>query len=235
MDCSHLLRGFLRRIRLPQRRAFLYSLYTRNLPKNTRVTMPPSPDDFWVLIAPAADFDGIPTISVEDHEVPLPAYWRIVDLWKEGHTEEEIIQLFLPHIGTKILNAATHFIKGVADNQKRMDDCSKMSKRLSVPFKKSKKPSVYRATRIEARRDLEVVEATLKTATQQEKKLLNEALLLTQSKEALQKKKMNADERRKTVSAIDQEMKHVLRRHQEVEMQINHAKRLTVIHKACLA
>jgi hypothetical protein len=47
--------------------------------------------------------------------------------------------------------------------------------------------------------------------------------------------KLNAEERRKTMAAIDQQLKQALQKHTIVEAEITHAKTLTLIHKASLA
>ena len=193
-----------------------------------------SKNEFWIVTAPSRNFEGIPTISVCGNEVPLPAYWQIVDLVTEGKAEEEVVQCFIPHTGARTQQVVTKVVHVIAENQKLMEDRSKSSSRLSVAFKKAKRISAYRATKIEARRELDAAEAVLTTAQQHERKLLNDALLLEQRKDTLKDLKIGSDDRRKTVSAMDKEMKRILQKHEEVERQIKHAKRLTVIHKASL-
>ncbi|OAP57502.1 hypothetical protein AYL99_08240 [Fonsecaea erecta] len=191
--------------------------------------------DFWVVAAPSPNFDNVPTIQVATHEVPLPAYWRILGLLEDGKQEEEIIQVLMHHTGTKTRKIVTEIVDSVVENQRLITRPPKASGRLSVVFKKPRKISDYRATRIEARRELEAAEQRLETAKQKEKRVLNEALILSHRKEELKDIKMSRDERRRTTNAIEHQMKNVLQKHHDVEAEIDFAKRLTLIHKASLA
>ncbi|KIW35104.1 uncharacterized protein PV07_01822 [Cladophialophora immunda] len=192
--------------------------------------LPPSP-----VSSPSPNFDDVPTIQVATHEVPLPAYWRILGLLEDGKREEEIIQVLIHHTGTKTRRVVTEIVDSVVENQRLITGPPKSSGRLSVAFKKPRRISDYRASRIEARRELQAAEEKLETAKQKEKMVLNEALILSQRKEDLKDLKMSADEQRRTTSAIEHQMKHVLRKHHDVEAEIDFAKRLTLIHKASLA
>ncbi|EXJ70195.1 uncharacterized protein A1O5_06263 [Cladophialophora psammophila CBS 110553] len=194
-----------------------------------------SGSDFWVVAAPSPNFDNVPTIQVATHEVPLPAYWRILDLVEDGKREEEIIQVLLRHAGAKTRSVVAEIVGSVVENQRLITWPPKTSGRLSVAFKKPKKISDYRASRIEARRELQDAEEKLDTAKQKEKRILNEALILAQRKEELKDMKMTADERRRTTSAIEHQMRQVLQKHHDIEAEVKFAKRLTLIHKASLA
>ncbi|KAK5240740.1 hypothetical protein LTR40_013624, partial [Exophiala xenobiotica] len=175
---------------------------------------------FWLVAAPEPNFEKIATINVCNHEVPLPAYWRIVQLFMEGKTEREVVQLVIPHTGSKTLKVVTDVVNSIFENQRRIQAPSKTSNRPSVLFKKPKNVSAYRASRIEARRDLETAQVRLRDAKQQEEQLLNHALTLSRQKEQLQKQKMNSDDRRKTLATIENQMKQVLERHKNVEADI---------------
>ncbi|KAI1628771.1 hypothetical protein EDD37DRAFT_19365 [Exophiala viscosa] len=201
------------------------------------IPMSGEPGAFWIVTAPMPNFDEIATINISGHEVPLPAYWKIVDLVAQGKREEDIVKLVTQHTGARTLKVVTDVVKSVVENQRHIDTTatSSSSRRLSLPFARPKRVSAYRAARIEARRDLEAAEQKLKSAKDQEKKLLNNAIALTRERERLEKKNMTTDERRQTLSAIEDEMKVVLRRHKEVEAQVEYAKTLTVIHRASLA
>ncbi|KIY01423.1 uncharacterized protein Z520_02975 [Fonsecaea multimorphosa CBS 102226] len=194
-----------------------------------------SDSDFWVVAAPSPNFDDVLTIQVASHEVPLPAYWRILGLLEDGKREEDIVQVLLRHTGTKTRRIVTEIVDSIVENQRLITGPPRASGRLSVAFKKPRRISDYRATRIEARRELEAAEEKLETAKQREKRVLNEALILSQRKEELKDTKMTPDERRRTTRAIEHQMKHVLQKHHDVEAEINFAKRLTLIHKASLA
>ncbi|OAG35550.1 hypothetical protein AYO21_10289 [Fonsecaea monophora] len=191
--------------------------------------------DFWLVAAPCPNFDDVPTIRVATHEVPLPAYWRILGLLEDGKREEEIVQVLVRHTGTKARRIITEVVDSVVENQRLITGPPRPSGRLSVVFKKPRRISDYRATRMEARRELQAAEEKLETAKLKEKKVLNEVLILSQRMEDLKDKKMAPDERRKTTSAIEQQIEYVLQKHHDVEAEIAFAKRLTLIHKASLA
>ncbi|KAK4946971.1 hypothetical protein LTR10_014113 [Elasticomyces elasticus] len=195
------------------------------------------PGAFWIVTAPMPNFEDVATINVCNHEIPLPAYWKIVELVAQGRREKDIVQLVIQHTGVQTLKVVTDVVRSIAENQRQMDNSSisSSSSRLSLPFARPKRVSAYRAARLEARVDLEAAEQKLKSAKDQEKKLLNNAIALTRQRERLEKKSMASDERRQTVSAIEDEMKAVLRRHKEVEAEVEYAKSLTVIHRASLA
>ncbi|KAL2418117.1 hypothetical protein ABEF95_002255 [Exophiala dermatitidis] len=184
-------------------------------------------DSFWVVAAPSRNWDDIPTINVCGHEVPLPAYWKIVDLLEDGKGREDVVQSVILHTGRKTVQVVMGVVDSVAENQQLISRRATISNRLSMPFKKSKLISSSRNLRNESYRDSQALEA----ATQREKQLLNGALAIAHRKEQMTKRDMSPDDRRKTLSAIDHEMKQVLRRHQEVEAEIKKAKRLTALHK----
>ncbi|EXJ64393.1 hypothetical protein A1O7_00729 [Cladophialophora yegresii CBS 114405] len=194
-----------------------------------------SKSNFWLVAAPSPNFEDIPTIKIGDHEVPLPSYFLILGLVEPGRSEDEIVQNVMQHTGTKALNVLTEIVHNIAENQRLLSTSPKSSKRFSVALKKSKNISGNRASRVEARRALRVVEEQLETANQTEKKILNEAMILSQRKEELNSMKMTPEERLRTLDAVEQQMKQVLRKHHDVETEISHAQRLSVIHKASLA
>ncbi|KIV80643.1 hypothetical protein PV11_08131 [Exophiala sideris] len=181
------------------------------------------PGAFWIVTAPMPNFEDVATINVCNHEIPLPAYWKIVELVAQGRREKDIVQLVIQHTGVQTLKVVTDVVRSIAENQRQMDtsSISSSSSRLSLPFARPKRVSAYRAARLEARVDLDAAEQKLKT--------------LTRQRERLDEKSMASDERRQTVSAIEDEMKAVLRRHKEVEAEVEYAKSLTVIHRASLA
>ncbi|KAJ9609140.1 hypothetical protein H2200_006911 [Cladophialophora chaetospira] len=193
-----------------------------------------SASNFWLVAAPSQNFEDVPTINVGYHEVPLPAYFRLLSLVESGQSESDIVQDVIRHTGAKNLHVVTEIVSNVAENQRLLTGPPKSSNRFSMAFRKSKKLSDYRASRVEARRDLYAVEEQLETAKQTEKKVLNEALILSQRKEELKELKMTPEERRKTTSAIEQQMKQVLQKHRDVEAEIKNARRLSVIHKTSL-
>jgi chromosome segregation ATPase len=173
--------------------------------------------------------------------VPLSAYWRIVEQLTDGKSVAEVVQLVIQCTGIKTLKVVTQVVEKVAENlrqihadQRKALASTSTSTSTSVPSK-AKRVSTYRASRIEARRELEAAEKTLQEALAEEKKLVKTALSLSRRKEKLEEAKLSSADRRKTVGAIDQEMKQVLEMHKDVEVQIECAKRLTVIHKASLA
>ncbi|EXJ85557.1 hypothetical protein A1O1_05921 [Capronia coronata CBS 617.96] len=192
----------------------------------------PAPDSFWVVAAPSRNWDDIPTINVCNHEVPLPAYWKIFELLGQGQAKREVIQSVIRHSGFKTLQVVTEVVESVAQNQQLISRRSTMSNRLSIPFKKANRISIYKALKNETHWEVPIVEDTLSAAKQRERRLLNDALAIAQQKEQLNGKAMNPDERRNTASAINDEMKQVLRQHQEAESEINMAKRLTAAQKA---
>ena len=202
------------------------------------------------LLAPLPNYDNIPTINVCNHEVPLPAYWRILELLEKNKKEQQIIGLIVQESGFKTQRAVADIVKSIADNQRQLDGTAVAAKtsaaskpnRLSIFLsKKPKRVSAYRASRLEAQRDLNDAESKLDGAQKQEKQLLHTALVLARRKEKINNesnagsKSREDDERRKTVSAIDHEIKKTLQRHAEIETEIEYSKRLTVIHKASLA
>ncbi len=199
------------------------------------IAMSPEFEAFWLVAAPEPNFEEIATINVHNHEVPLPAYWRIVQLFMEGKTEEEVVRLVITHTGSKTLKVVTDVVNCIFENQRRIQAPSKTSNRPSVPFKKPKNVSAYRAARIEARRDLEAATVRLQDAKQQEKQLLNHALALSRQKEQLQEQKTDSDDRRKTLSGLENQMKQVLERHENIEADIEYATTLTILHRASLA
>lgn len=188
-------------------------------------------DSFWVVTAPLRNWDDVPTINVCTHEVPLPAYWKIVDLLTQGKARAEIVQSVILHTGIKTIQVVTDVVESVAENQRLISRRPPMSHRLSTPFKNANRISLYRPGRKGRNRELQEAEDTLEAAKQREKRLLGDALAISHKKEQLKESQMGPDERRKTASAIDHEMKQVLRRHQEVEIEIKSAKRLTALHK----
>ncbi|KIW73169.1 hypothetical protein PV04_01307 [Phialophora macrospora] len=206
-------------------------MFAQHFPPEFQFIQPPSSP----VGSPSPNFEDIPTIKVVDHEVPLPSYFLILDLVENGRSADEIVQDVMRHTGTKALNVVTDIVHSVAENQRLLASPPKSSKRFSVAIKKPKRISDYRAGRIEARRELQVVERQLETAKQTEKKILNEAMILSQRKEELNDMKMTPEEKRRTFAAVEQQMKQVLQKHRDVETEISHAKRLSVIHKASLA
>ena len=197
-----------------------------------------SSSNFWLVAAPSQNFEGNPTINVAGHEVPLPVYWELLDLVEHGRSQDDIVQDVVRHTGTKNLNVVGDIINSVAENQRLLAGRSvptRSSNRFSVTFKKPKQLSDYRASRIEARRELEAVQEKLETTKQTEKKLLNEAMILSQRKEDIKELKMTPDQRRKTIAAVEQQIKQVLEKHRKIEAEIDHGRRLTAIHKGSLA
>lgn len=97
---------------------------------------PTDSDTFWVVAAPSPNFDNIPTINVATFEVPLPAYWRILDLLAEGKPEAEIVKVVMHHTGTKTAHVVTEIVDSVAENQRLIRvgrrSSNKPSSRLSV-------------------------------------------------------------------------------------------------------
>jgi len=65
-------------------------------------------------------YDGIATIDVCGHEVPLPAYWRIVELWNEGKSEDGIVAKVSKFTGPDTVESIKQVVSHVVDNQKRM-------------------------------------------------------------------------------------------------------------------
>src|ERR1700744_6308207 len=123
--------------------------------------MAPSMSDesnLWLVAAPSQNFDDIPTIKVADHEVPLPAYFLIHGLVENGRSETQIVQDVVRHTGTKALNVVAEIVCNVAENQRLLTELPTPSKRFSVTLKRPKKISDSRASRIEARRELQAVE-----------------------------------------------------------------------------
>ncbi|EXJ92511.1 hypothetical protein A1O3_01063 [Capronia epimyces CBS 606.96] len=187
-------------------------------------------DSFWVVTAPSRNWDSMPTINVCDHEVPLPAYWKIVDLLVQGMAKEDIVHKVILHTGPKTLQVVTDVVESVAENQRLVSHRSTISNRSSTTPKKINRISSYHVGK-EVRCELQAAECSLEVAQQREKRLLNEALAIAHTKEELKGKEMSPDERRKTTFAIDHKMKQILRQHQEVETEIKSAKRLTAMHK----
>ena len=201
-------------------------------------TVMPSESNFWLVVAPSQNFEGTPTIEIGGHEVPLLSYWMISTLVEHGRPEDDIVRNVMRHTGTRALNVVTEIVSSITENQRLLSGPTatpRSSNRFSVAFMKPKKLSDYRASRIEARRELALVEEKLETAKQTEKKVLNEVMILSQRKEDLNGMRMTPDQRRKTLAEVEEQMKQVLQKHHNVETQIAHAKRLTAIHKASLA
>jgi len=189
------------------------------------------------VTVPRANFDNVATINIGKHEVPLSAYWRIVDLLTDGRSVAEVVQLVIQCTGFRTLKVVTQVVENVAENLRQIhaDQRKALASTSTSGPSKAKRVSTYRASRIEARRELEAADKTLQEALAEEKKLVKTALSLSRRKEKLEEAKLSSADRRKTVAAIDQEMKQVLEMHKDVEAQIECAKRLTVIHKASLA
>lgn len=202
-----------------------------------------SESNFWLVTAPSLNFEDVPTVMVATYEVPLPAYWSILDLVQTGKPEDEVVQVITRHTGTKTMNMVIEIVSSIAENHRLVVSetpppaapQTPAPNRFSVAFKKSKRISDYRASRLEARRELQMVEEQLETAKQTEKKILNEAMILSQRKEEIKDMKMTTVERVKALSAVEQQIKQALQKHRDVEAEISHAKRLSVIHRASLA
>lgn len=194
------------------------------------------------VTAPAANYDNVATINVCSHEVPLPAYWRIVDLLTVGKSVTEVVQLVIQDTGIRTQKVVTDVVESVAENERSIKAHSGTTSSSSMASSsgpstasKEKQPGVYRAARIEARRELEAAERSLEDAKGREKKLLKTALTLNQLMEKLRAQNANSPERRNRESTIGREMKQVLHMNKGVEAEIRYAKRLIVIHKASLA
>ena len=188
----------------------------------------PCDTNFWVVAAPSRNFDNVPTIRVAHHEVPLPTYWQILDLVEEGRPENEVVQGVLRHTGTKTFEVVMEIVRSIIENHCNMigPEPAKSSKRFSVAaFRKPKKQvSHYRASQIEARRESQDAEEKLESARQQERKVINSTLSLSQRKEEIKHMKMNMDERLRMTAEIDHQIKKALQKHHDIEAEINHAK-----------
>ncbi|KAL6240777.1 hypothetical protein RBB50_012341 [Rhinocladiella similis] len=188
-----------------------------------------------IVPAPAPNFDEIATVNVCSHEVPFPAYWRIVQLFTDGKTEDETVREIIQHTGGKTRRVVTEVVSSIFDNQRRILASTTQPNRFSLAFRKPKHVSAYRAARIEARQDLRAAEARLHAAKSREKQLLTDAMILVRQKEKLDREDVDSDIRHRTLSTIEVRMKDVLEKHKDVEAEIECAKRLTIIHRASLA
>lgn len=215
--------------------------------------MSPNSETLRALFAPLPNYGNIPTINVCSHEVPLPAYWRITELLNESIEIEQIVRLIVVESGIKTRRSVEEIVNAIADNQRQLKNASKnsaaavsannsakASNRFSALLVKrpKKRLSFYRASRFDEHRELEDAESNLESFKAQEKQQLSTALALARQKEVLNDtstaagRKIGEEERRKTIAIIDHEIKKTLRRHAEIERQIEYARRSTVMHKA---
>ncbi|KIW15281.1 hypothetical protein PV08_05326 [Exophiala spinifera] len=190
----------------------------------------------WIIAAPESNFNEIATVNVCSHEVPIPAYWRIVQLYTDGKTEDEIVQEVIQYTGIETLRVVAEVVSSILDNQRRiLSTTTAQPSRFSLAVRKPKNVSAYRAARIEARQDLRAAEARLHAAKSHEKHLLTDAMILSRAKEQLDREDVDLCTRQRRLSAVEERMKHVLEEHKDVEAEIEYAKRLTIIHRASLA
>ncbi|KAK6365353.1 hypothetical protein LTS17_011325 [Exophiala oligosperma] len=191
---------------------------------------------FWVVAAPEPNFDEIVTVNVCSHEVPFPAYWRIVQFFTDGKTENEAVQEVIRHTGTKTLRVVTEVVSSIFENQRRIQaPTTRQPSRFSLAFMKPKRVSVYRAARIEARQDLRAAEDRLHVAKSRENQLLIDAMIIMREIELLDREGIDSDTRRRTLSKIEIRMKDVLEKQKDVAAEVECARRLTIIHRASLA
>jgi hypothetical protein len=196
-----------------------------------------SDSNFWLVVAPAQNFENIPTIKVVNHEVPLPVYFHIHALIEGGGPENDIVKDVMRHTGTKTLRVVTEIVSNVAENHRLVNAVPKPTPNRFSALLTSPRARIsdYRASRIEARQELQAVEKHLDTLKETESKVVNEALILDQRRDELRDIKMAPEDRRKTQAAIEQQIKQTVQKHQDIEAEIQHNKRLQMIHRASLA
>lgn len=234
----------------------------------------PSPSAVWLflmsrnsetlraLLAPTPNYKGIPTLSVGNHEVPLPAYWQITELLEEGIQEEQIVRMIVKQgRGDNAQRSVEEIVNAISNNLHQIELTSalptsaattvhiksKGSKRFSaILAKRPKRISAYHtsSSRLSAHDELADAESVSesKTETQEEQKLnqLETARALARRKELLKdtgnsvSRKITKEERRRTIAAIDHDINKSLHRYAEIETQMEYARRLTFVNKGPL-
>jgi hypothetical protein len=128
-------------------------------------------------VAPCPNYNNEPTIAVGDHEVPLPTYFMIQNLLEEERPEHEVVGIVFRQTGASVLEIVMEVVNSVAENYRLITTLPTKSPyrfSMAVLKKQKKKHSDYRASRLEARRELQELEEKLEIARQQERRLMNE-------------------------------------------------------------
>ena len=63
----------------------------------------------------------VSTITVGSHEIPLAAYFKILDLFKDGLTADAIIERVMKHTSPSALQATTEIVHQILFNRRCMD------------------------------------------------------------------------------------------------------------------
>lgn len=163
------------------------------------------------LFAPTPNYKGIPTLSVGNREVALPAYWQIMELLEEGIQEEQIVRMIVKEgKGDNAQRPVKEIVHAISHNLHQIKSASalptsaattvniksnlKGGKRLSALLaKRPKRISTYRtsSSRLSAHDELADVESRSEsksqTETQEEQKRnqLDTARALARRKELL--------------------------------------------------
>ncbi|KEF58026.1 uncharacterized protein A1O9_05949 [Exophiala aquamarina CBS 119918] len=191
--------------------------------------MSPKPETVRALFAPFPNYSGIPTINIYSYEVPLPAYWRIAELLHDGIPKQQVVQLIVLDGGIKTRRSVEEVITAITDNHRLMT--AHASKRTTEAAVGNGSKANRSSNRLSTLLLSTNAESHLEEFKPQEKQQLSTTLALARRKEKLGRTGVvdDEDERRRTIAAIDYEIKKTLQRHAEIETQIEYARRLTVM------
>ena len=164
-------------------------------------------------------------MDVCGHEVPLPAYWRIVSLHNQGKSDVEIVNLVMDATGSKSIKSITEVVHHVIENQRLMGqptppNPNRLSRSAAV--KLANKPRPKSPLRVR----LEEAHTTLTCAEELEGELANQAIALMRTRRRFARSIGNYDELKQAEAAIDRETKRVLQKRQAAEDEVEKAKML---------
>lgn len=125
------------------------------------------------MVGAMSQYEQAVMIDVCGTTIPLDVYWRVIDLWNEGKSHEEIVDLMIRRTGHNSPKLFSNLVFNIVDNQQRMSSVSEetIAYNSSSSSKSAKKVSSYRATRNEAKADLAKADETRRGIRDNRKKL----------------------------------------------------------------
>ena len=132
-----------------------------------------------------------------------------------------------------------NIVKSILENLRLMNSPKTSpigSKRGSLIFShlRPRKIGSYRSSRLANETDLSESLDKLKSAQEEEGKIINETLRLAAQRDSVSRVMAEGWEKRKTEASLDVEVRKYLKKHQVLEAEVGYAKRVVELNRASL-
>ena len=169
------------------------------------------------------------------------SYWRVVELSEAGKSTSQVVNQVL--IGTESepvdRKVMAVIVKAIVENLRltnapKRHSTSPKHGSIILSHLKPKRISSYRPSHLSGETDLSESLEKLKSAQKEEGKVINQTLQLTAQRDSVSRVMADGWQKRKTEAALDVEVRNYLKKHQALEAEVGHAKKMVELNRASL-